>query len=206
MKALSPLPLTTRTRPRAALQKQRGGVWTDDELLQLGADTDTKYELWDGKVIALPPAGLVHGAIIGRLLTAVGNHVYEHKLGEVFDGQTGFRLGIDHCFEPDISFVSRRRMKVILPDRGELFHGAPDMAVEVLTPADSITQTERKLQLCLAFGSSLAWMVDPKTQTVRVYRPSEETKTVRGNCFLTGSSFLPGFRISLGRLFEPLGN
>lgn len=206
MKALSPLPLTTRTRPRAALVKPRGDVWTDDELLQLGANTDTKYELWDGKVIAMPPAGLIHGAIISRLLAAVGNHVYEHKLGEVFDGQTGFRLSTDHCFEPDISFVSRERLKLILTDQDKLFHGAPDLAVEVLSPSDSITKTERKLALYLAHGSKLAWMLDPKTRAARVYRANGETDLLRADRFLTGNSVLPGFRISLGRLFEPIGN
>ena len=206
MKALSPLPLTTRSRPRVGLLKPRGGVWTDDELLQLGANTDTKYELWDGKVIAMPPAGLIHGAIISRLSAAVGNHVYDHKLGEVFDGQTGFRLSTDHCFEPDISFVSRERLKLILTDQDKLFHGAPDLAVEVLSPSDSITKTERKLALYLAHGSRLAWMLDPKTKTARVYRANGETDLLRADRILTGNSVLPGFRISLSRLFEPIGN
>jgi Uma2 family endonuclease len=206
MKLLSSRRVAMPTRLPVCSFTPRGGLWTDDELLNLGANTDTKYELWDGKVIAMPPAGLLHGAIISRLLAAVGNHVYEHKLGEIFDGQTGFRLSTDHCFEPDISFVSRERLKLILPDQEKLFHGAPDLAVEVLSPSDSITKTERKIALYLAHGSRLAWMLDPKTKTARVYRATGENERLRADRYLTGNSVLPGFRISLSRLFEPIGN
>ena len=193
------------SRPRVCSFEPQGGVWTDDELLELGSD-DIKYELWNGRIIALPPAGPLHGATIVRLLTTVATHVYQHNLGKVFDGQTGFRLSVDHCFEPDLSFVSTRRLKVILPDYEKLFHGAPDLAVEVLSPADSITKTEHKLQLCLEHGSILAWMVDPKTRTVRVYRLGGGMEILRGDRLLTGNSVLPGFRISLGRLFDPIGD
>ena len=202
MKTLSPINLSTRSRPRGGSLKPRGGVWTDDELLQLGANTDTKYELWDGKVIAMPPAGAEHGHIIMSLGAALVAHVQKHKLGRVYDGQTGFRLGLDFCFEPDLAFVSTARHKLILPDKDKLFHAAPDLAVEVLSPSDSITKTEEKLGLYLSHGARLAWMIDPKTKTARIYRSSGETELLRRDRILTGNSVLPGFRISLRRLFE----
>ena len=181
-----------------------GRLWTDDELLELGSDTDTKYELWNGRIIGMPPAGLKHGAVIARLMVAIGSHAYEHRLGEVFDGQTGFRLSIDHCFEPDISFISRERMKLVAPLSEKLFHGSPNLAVEVLSPSDSITKTERKMKLYLVHGSHLAWMIDPKTKTARIYRPNGESELLRGDQMLVGNSVLSGFRISLGRLFAEI--
>ena len=181
-----------------------GEYWTDDELLALGANTDVKYEIWDGKVIAMPPAGLKHGAIISQLMYLLGTAVYEHKLGRLFDGQTGFRLSFEHCFEPDISFVTRERLKLILTQAEDekLFHGAPDLAVEVLSPSDSITKAERKIILYLTHGTRLAWMIDPKSKTVRVYRPGEDFELLRGDRFLTGNSVLPGLKVSLARIFE----
>ena len=81
------------------------------------------------------------------------------------DGQTGFRLGLQHCFQPDVSFVSRERMKLILPHGLDgMLHAAPDLAVEVLSPSDSITKTEKKMQLYLAHGARLGWMIDTKTR------------------------------------------
>ena len=161
-----------------------------------------KHELWFGKVVTMPPAGAEHGDIIVRLIIALGAFVARHKLGKVYEGQTGFRMSLDVCFEPDVSYVSKERLKLILPVKEKLLHGAPDLAVEVLSPSDSITRTEEKLEIFLTHGTRLAWMIDPKTKSVRVYRVNGEREVLRGDRVLTGNSVLPGFRISLGRLFE----
>ena len=184
--------------------RPQGEYWTDAELLALGGSSDIKYELCDGKIIAMPPAKPRHGMVISQLIYLLGCHVYEHKLGRIFEGQTGFRLSFEHCYEPDVSFVSNDRMKLILTEEGldGLFHAAPDLAVEVLSPSDSITKTERRMQLYLAYGARLAWMVDPKNKTVRVYRPGEDFELLRGDRMLTGNSLLPGFRVSLAKIFE----
>ena len=192
------------SRPTRCDIKPRGEFWTDRELLLLGESSDTKYELWDGRIIAMPPAKPKHGFVIMQLAYYLNAYAHEHRSGKLFDGQTGFRLSIEHCFEPDISFVSNEHMKVILPhgDLDGIFHGGPDLAVEVLSPSDSITKTERKMHLYLSYGTRLGWMVDPKNKTVRVYRRGESFELITGDRFLTGNSVLPGFKVSLNRIFE----
>jgi len=137
-----------------------------------------------------------------RLTIAVGGFVHRHRLGLVYDGQTGFRLSVDFCFCPDLAFVSHERMKRILPLKEKLFHGTPDLAVEVLSPSDSITKTEEKLNRLLAHGTRLAWMVDLKHRSVRIYRQPEVFELLREGRFLRGNSVLPGFRFAITRLFE----
>jgi Uma2 family endonuclease len=148
------------------------------------------------------PAGYEHGDVISVLSHALASVVYENKLGRIYDGQTGYRLNVDNCYCPDISFVSRRRFKLITRSKEKLFHGSPDLAVEVLSPSDSITKTERKIVSYLAHGTRLVWMVDTKHRSVRVYRPDGGMELLRGDRYLTGNSVLPGFRLSLGKLFE----
>lgn len=181
--------------------RPRGELWTDDELMAIGAD-DLKRELWNGKIITMPLAGWRHGDIIVRLSTAIATHVYENRLGSVYDGQTGFRLSTDYCLAPDISFVGKERVRLILRDQDKLFHGAPDLAVEVLSPSDPITATEKKITLCLIHGTRLAWMADPKNKIVRVYREPRKFELLRSDQALTGNALLPGFRYSLSRLFS----
>src|SRR6185437_15055526 len=55
--------------------KPKGAFWTDAELLTLGANTDVKYELRDGKIIPMSPAGPKHGAVIARLTHYLTNHI-----------------------------------------------------------------------------------------------------------------------------------
>jgi Uma2 family endonuclease len=177
-------------------------IWTDDELMALDSKDGRKHELWHGKVVTMSPAGAGHGDIIVRLTAAVAAHVYEHRLGLVYDGQTGFRLSVDFCFCPDLSFVSQERTKLILPAKEKLFHGAPDLAVEVLSPSDSITKTEDKLNRLLAHGTRLAWMIDLKQKSVRVYREPGKFELLGEGRFLPGNSVLPGFRLAIARLFD----
>ena len=150
----------------------------------------------------MSPAGGGHGFILMRLGAALTNHVERHRLGAMFEGQTGFRLSVDFCFSPDLSFVSRRRLKLLMPVADKLLHGAPDLAVEVLSPSDSITKTEAKLQRLMAHGTRLAWLVDPRHFSVRVYREPDKFDLLRSGQFLTGNSVLPGFRYSVARLFQ----
>ncbi len=176
-------------------------IWTDDELMALDSKDGRKHELWHGRIVTMSPAGAGHGDVIMRLAAVLAAHVYEHRLGLVYDGQTGFRLSVDFCFCPDLSFVSHERAKLILPVREKLFHGAPDLAVEVLSPSDSITKTEEKLNRLLAHGTRLAWMVDLKHKSVRIYREPEEFELLGEGRHLSGNAVLPGFRFAIARLF-----
>ena len=177
-------------------------IWTDDELMALDSKDGRKHELWQGRIVTMSPAGAGHGDIIMRLAAALATHVYEHRVGLVYDGQTGFRLSVDFCFCPDLSFVSHERVKLILPVREKLFRGAPDLAVEVLSPTDSITKTEEKLNRLLAHGTRIAWMVDLKHKSVRVYRGTRKFELLGEGRYLTGNAVLPGFRFAIARLFE----
>lgn len=188
-------------RSRRSSLRPRGGVWTDDELLALDVDGH-KHELWSGRIITMSPAGADHGDISSRLIGALIAFTQENKLGRVYDGQTGFRLGPSHCFAPDVSFVSKARLKLILPARDKLFHAAPDLAVEVLSPSDSITKTEVKITLYLMHGAHLVWMVDVRQRFVRVYREPGKFELLRPGRSLSGNSVLPGFRYAVSRLFE----
>jgi Uma2 family endonuclease len=192
----------TSTIKLASVRRHRPGtIWTDAELLALHRD-GRKHELWFGKVVTMAPAGFDHGDVITVLTHALADMVYEKKLGRVYDGQTGYRLNIDLCYAPDLSFVSRERFKLITVSKEKLFHGSPDLAVEVLSPSDSITKTEIKVENYLAHGTRLVWMVDLRNRSVRVYRPGATFELLRGNRVLTGNSVVPGFRLSLARLFE----
>jgi Uma2 family endonuclease len=178
-------------------------IWTDDALLALDHDGQ-RHELWLGKVVTMTPGGAEHSGTALELATAMNLHVRQHRLGRVFEGQAGYRLSVRDCLAPDISFVSNERLKLILPNRQKFFQGAPDLAVEVLSPSDSITRTEDKIALYLTHGTRLVWLVNTTHRWVRAYRQPGEFELIKPGRFLTGNSVLPGFRFSLNRLFEEI--
>src|SRR5262245_319137 len=124
--------------------------WTDKELESLPED-GYKYELLDGSLIK-SLGGARHGAIAARLGALLLKFVDQHKLGDVYASRTGFRLAPDLLLSPDISFATNARLKKILIAPDKFLQGAPDLAIEVLSPGDRLQQVHRKLNRYFEHG------------------------------------------------------
>lgn len=171
-------------------------TWTDGELLAL--PDDGKYELVDGELRHMSPAGGRHGAVVLGLAARIYGFVSQGRLGYVFDGQTGFRLPDGNLRSPDISFVASERLPEGVPQG--FLHTAPDLAVEVLSPTDRAGDTAHKVAEYLGVGVRLLWVIDPESSSVVVYRPGALPRTVRVPGALDGEDVLPGFSCPLAAL------
>ncbi len=188
--------------PAPPLLAPAGEFWTDEELMALPDDEGQRYELWDGELIIMSPASVRHEEISFRLLLALGNFAEQHRLGQVYGGNAGFRLDRLTMYAPDVSFVSKERWRVVRQDPDKFGSAAPDLAVEILSPSDTIRQTESKIADYFAHGARLAWLVNPRRLQVRVYRrPGEHVLLAGSQAELDGEDLLPGFKYTLGSLF-----
>ncbi len=165
-------------------------------------DEPGRTELVRGRVVREPPAGFEHGRVAGRIMIRLGEHVLAHDLGEVLATDTGFVLSQDPptVRAPDAAFVSRARMPKPAPGFGRL---APDLAVEVVSPSDTVERSHGRILDYLEAGTREVWLVDPVHRTVTVYRPRSEVRLLRIDDDLEGGVVLPGFRLPLSELFEP---
>jgi len=173
-------------------------VWTDEELMRI--KHEGKVELVDGEVILMTPAGLEQGAISMDLATRLNNYVRRHKLGRVFDAQTGFRP-YENMRAPDISFVRKERFPEGKLPKG-FGHFPPDLAVEVFAPNERVSDYEDKVSEYLSWGVRLIWLVDPNTRTVTVVRANGERQVLGEKDVLTGEDVVPGFKIRVKKIFE----
>ena len=178
----------------------RKKFWTDEELERLPKDGN-KYELLDGKLI-MSPVHANHGVICTRLVILLGTFIHRHKLGEIYDSSTGFRLSDKVLLSPDVAFVSKARLRKILiaPDR--FLYGAPDLGIEVLSPSDRMREVHRKLDRYFEHGTRVVWWVDWKQEQVHIYTPDSIGALTRPNDVLLGGDVLPGFRCKLSRIFH----
>jgi Uma2 family endonuclease len=176
---------------------------TADELFHLPDDGYHRYELVAGKLVVMMPAGSLHGAISSRLTAALCTHVDEWRLGAVMTADTGFKLESDPdtVRAPDVAFVSRGRIPADgLPKA--FWRGAPDLAVEVLSPSDSLAEAHEKIAEYLRLGTKQVWFVEPSLREVTVHRPGQAPDTLGETDTLDGGDLLPGFRYPLSRLFS----
>jgi Uma2 family endonuclease len=174
-------------------------TWTDEELEALPKD-GYKYELLDGELI-MSPAHARHGEISMRLGSLLLNFADRKGLGKIYDSSTGFRLAPDVLLSPDVSFVSKARLKKILVAPDKFLLGAPDLAVEVLSPSDRLQQVHRKLDRYFEHGLRLVWWVDWTKEQVHIYTPDSVNALTRPNDVLFGGDVLPGFKCRLSRIF-----
>lgn len=168
-------------------------------------DDEWRCELVRGVVVREPPAGFEHGRVANRILHLLTGFVEKHDLGEVLASETGFVL-----FEepptvraPDAAFVAEGRVPFPAPPGfGRL---APDLAVEVVSPSNTIAQIHSKVLDYLDAGSHLVWVVDPTTRSVTAYRSRKEIRLLAEDEDLDGGEVLPGFQVKLSEIFGPRG-
>jgi Uma2 family endonuclease len=126
-------------------------------------------------------------------------------LGRVYAAETGYllRRTPDTVRAPDVSFVSRDRPAGVRAPRG-FIAGAPDLAVEVRSPDDSLAKLRAKATEYLEAGARLVWIIDRRTRKAYVYRPGQAPATMSMHDVFDGEDVLPGFEIPVARLFAEL--
>jgi len=174
---------------------------TAGELFRM-PDDGYRYELVKGELKRMTPAGFDHGAIIVNLTAPLFQHVKAHRLGVVCGAETGFTLSTnpDTVLAPDIAFVRRDRIPASGRPRS-YWNGAPDLAVEVLSPSDSRAEIDEKVTQWLSAGTCAVWVVHPKTETVTVHRREEPPQTLSRSETLDGGDLIAGFRLPVAEIF-----
>lgn len=176
-------------------------LFTADELWRMPAD-GFRYELVHGELRKMSPAGHTHGQIAGELIVSLGQHVKALRLGRVYAAETGFKLAgqPDHVRAPDVAFIRQER----LDEAGEVtgfWPGAPDLAIEVLSPGDTYSEVEEKVLDWLAAGTRLVIVVDARRRTATVYS-SPTAMTVLGvDDTLDGGDVVPGWQLRVADIF-----
>jgi len=148
----------------------------------------------------LIPPGANHGRVAMRLGRRIADHVEAHGLGTAYAAETGFLLSRspDTVRAPDAAFVRAGRPPT--PERG-YYRGAPDLAVEVLSPDDRPGYVREKVAEWLEAGARAVWVVDPRKRTVTVHDLGREPRTLGKGDMLRAGDVLPGFAIAVREIF-----
>ena len=176
---------------------------TADELLAMPHD-GTRHELVRGELRAMSPAGFRHGRVAGRVLQTLGAFVQQQGLGVVLAAETGFWIerDPDTVRAPDVAFVTRSRVASLADPHG-FFPGAPDLAVEVLSPSDTFHTVQQKAFQWLDAGARVVWVVDPDGGTVTVIRARDAIRVLQPDDTLDEPELLPTFAVRVTSFFEP---
>jgi Uma2 family endonuclease len=172
---------------------------TAEELLQVRIP-DKRVELVKGVLVVREPAGYRHGRVAVNLTIRLGAQVERTGAGQLFAAETGFTVarGPDSVRAPDIAFVRRDRLPDPEPTGFPNF--APDLVVEVLSPADRPGEVLAKVAEWLSAGTRLVWVINPDRRGARVYRQNGSETVLAEDGALDGEDVLPGFSCPLAAI------
>ena len=121
------------------------------------------------------------------------------KTGFIAESSAGFFLPDTSMRSPDAAWISHERWNALTEEQRKGFaYIAPDFVVELASPSDSISQLKIKMESWRNNGVKLSWLIDPKAETVFIYRIDGTVSKVEGfNHTLSGEDILPGFEFRL---------
>ncbi len=186
-----------------AIQQQ---LYTVDDVWELAHQPDNvnHYELIEGELFEMPPPGYAHGRLAVLIAHYILSFTQVQELGEV-TVETGYHPPDSRhtLLSPDVAFLSKA--KAPHPFWGKYIPVMPDLAIEILSPTDTLRKARRKAALYLRHGTQLVWIVLPAEKGVDVCRaadgPRLNIEFVGQESSLSGEQVLPGFELELELLF-----
>ena len=171
-----------------------------EEFDRLEEPDELSYELDEGELVVMTKPRPLHNRIVERLFRALDRYLERHPVGEVLIFEYLFVLGPNIKRAPDVSFLRAERAKQIDPNSD--IPGAPDLAVEVVSPTDTVPAMRRKIRQYFAAGTQCVWVVHPETREVEVWREAAKPQVVLQEAdLLEAPDLLPGFSVRAGVLF-----
>ena len=179
-------------------------VWTDAAFMAL-PDNGCHYEVVNGELIDMGNSGAKHGYIAVILSSALFAVVMAQKLGALFDSSTAFKMKNGNKRSPDISFFAKDRLQKLEDLPVGFLDGSPDLAIEILSPTNTIEEIDDKLVEYFENGARLVWVINPSQHHVLVYRSAQEPdRLLKSADSLDGEDVVPGFTFPVADLFQKL--
>jgi Uma2 family endonuclease len=186
------------------MQVTMPALLTAEEFSQIPDPPDgSQQELVRGRIIVMPPPKKMHGYVCATACIVVGGYARSNRLGIVLSNDTGVitERHPDTVRGPDVAFWSSARMPQLKVDG--YIEVAPDLAIEVLSPSNTMKKTKEKIAEYFVAGAKMAWVIDPHRRSAVVFDAIDNTKVLSEDDELDGGEALPGFRCKVAELLPP---
>lgn len=159
-------------------------------------------EFAEGETMA---AGKQHGKIGAKIVTQFVNFLEDKNLGEVYQDNVGYVLegtkdNIELMLIPDVSFVTASR--VVSGDPDDFYYQAPDIAIEIISPSERVSDIRKKVKYYLDYGTRQVWLVYPETQEIVVNLADGTARSYPSDTKISVGDWLPDFEFETAKIFN----
>jgi Uma2 family endonuclease len=161
-----------------------------------------RYQLIEGDFVMAPSPRGHHQNITGRIFRRLCDWVEKNDAGVVMIAPFDVYLDDNNVYQPDVLFIAKARLDDVYQDDG--VHGAPDLAVEVLSPGTARLDKDAKRRVYARAGVAEMWLIDPELRSMQIYRfaenPDRPVAYLELGDTLT-TPLLPGFSAPLEKIY-----
>ena len=176
--------------------------FTDEELLRFCAENDLLRVERDanGELILMSPTGTEGGNAELDIATELNNWSRQDGRGRALGPNSGIKLPDSAIRAADSGWVSWERYNAS-PEGVGYRALVPEFIIELRSPSDRLPELQEKMQMWIANGVELAWLIDPSRKTVEIYRPGKAMEEQVGHSAVYGEGPVGGFVLELGKIW-----
>jgi len=178
---------------------------TDDELMRLSAENELLRLERDanGELIVMSPTGLEGSSQNSEIITDLTNWARQDGRGKVFDSGGGFTLPDGSMRIPDAAWLSWQRWNTLPRSEQKKFgRVVPEFVIELRSETDRLPVLQEKMELWIANGVEVAWLIDPQEKSVTIYRPNQQPEHHVHPTSVQGDGPIVGFELVMSRIWE----
>jgi Uma2 family endonuclease len=177
---------------------------TDEELMRFCAENEFLQIERDanGELIVMSPSGSEGGGVELDVATELNIWARQDGRGKVFGSNAGFTLPDGSMRAADAHWVSWPKWNALTAaDQKRYAPICPEFVIEIRSESDRLATLQEKMQMWLANGAELAWLIDPSRRAVEIYRPGQPVEVQEGHSAVEGEGPVTGFVLELGRIW-----
>ncbi len=194
--ALSEVPFPIRLRPAKPMS---------DEELEAFSERNSPLRMErnaHGEIVVMTPCYSITGKMNIRLSRLLDEWAEHDGRGVAFDSSAGFTLPDTSMLSPDASWMELSRWNALTDKQRHSFAPVcPDFIIELRSDTDRLHELRKKMELWIANGAQVAWLIDPLEKTITVYRPNESPEVYTDPTSLQGSGPIRSFELVLSRIW-----
>ena len=169
---------------------------SDNDALRLERDAN-------GELIVMTPVNSDGGAVEADVYAELRFWTRSDGRGKSFGPNAGFTLLDTSVRAPDASWISLPRWTALSREQQQSFAPiCPEFVIEVRSKTDRLATLEAKMEMWIANGAQLAWLVDPLRRAVAIYRPGDTPELLYDPSSVQGTGPVAGFELVLSRIWQ----